>query len=104
MHKNFQTCPNWYHLVSFVIKVLISSSNVIYLLHISSGKYQKCYSIIVVIYYGSIKIALRKEIKKDGTSPLLIRVTKDRKESYIYLEYSVKENDWGEKAQRVIGD
>ena len=50
---------------------------------------------------ASIKIILRKEIKKDGTSPLAIRVTKDRKTAYIYLEYSINAKDWDEKAQRV---
>ena len=50
---------------------------------------------------ATIKIVLRKEIKRDGTSPLSIRITKDRKTSYIYLEYSVKEKDWDGKAQRV---
>lgn len=50
---------------------------------------------------ASIKIVLRKETKKDGTSPLAIRITKDRKTAYIYLEYSVKAKDWDDKAQRV---
>ena len=50
---------------------------------------------------ASIKIFLRKVIKKDGTSPLAIRITKERKTSYIYLEYSIKAKDWDEKAQRV---
>jgi len=50
---------------------------------------------------ASIKIVLRKEIKKDGTSPLAIRITKDRKTSYIYLEYSIPQNDWDAKAERV---
>lgn len=43
---------------------------------------------------ANIKIVLRKEKKKDGTSPLAIRITKDRKSSFIYLEYSVFEKDW----------
>ena len=50
---------------------------------------------------ASIKIVLRKEIKKDGTSPLAIRITKDRKTSYIYLDYSVHRDDWDEDNQRV---
>lgn len=50
---------------------------------------------------ASIKIVLRKEIKADGTSPLAIRITKDRKTSYIYLEYSLKEKDWDKESQRV---
>jgi len=50
---------------------------------------------------ANIKIVLRKEQKKDGTFPLAIRVTKDRKSSYIYLDYSIKLTDWDEKTQRV---
>jgi site-specific recombinase XerD len=50
---------------------------------------------------SALKIVLRKEIKKDGTSPLAIRITKDRKTSYIYLEYSIKESDWDKNSQKV---
>lgn len=50
---------------------------------------------------AALKIVLRKEIKKDGTSPLAIRITKDRKTSYIYLEYSIKESDWDKDSQKV---
>ena len=50
---------------------------------------------------ANVKLVLRKETKKDGTSPLAIRITKDRKSSYIYLEYSIKEDDWDVKNQRV---
>ena len=48
-----------------------------------------------------LKVILRKEVKKDGTSPLAIRITKDRKTSYIYLEYSIAEKDWDKANQRV---
>lgn len=50
---------------------------------------------------ANVKIVLRKEVKKDGTSPLAIRITKDRKSSYIYLEYSIKTTDWDKVTQRV---
>lgn len=50
---------------------------------------------------ATVKIILRKEEKADGTYPLAIRITKDRKSSYIYLEYSIKPSDWDEKLQRV---
>jgi len=50
---------------------------------------------------ANVKVILRKEVKKDGTLPLAIRITKDRKSSYIYLEYSVKESDWDGVTQRV---
>lgn len=50
---------------------------------------------------ATVKIILRKEVKKDGTFPLALRVTKNRKSSYIYLEYSVKPEDWDDVKQRV---
>lgn len=50
---------------------------------------------------ANIKIILRKEVKKDGTSPLAIRITKNRQSSYIYLEYSLFAKDWDEKNQKV---
>jgi integrase/recombinase XerD len=43
---------------------------------------------------ANVKIIFRKEVKKDGTSLLAIRITKDHKSSYIYLEYIVKAKDW----------
>jgi len=50
---------------------------------------------------AAVKIVLRKEIKKDGTSPLAIRLTKDRKSSYIYLGYSIPQKDWNADRQQV---
>lgn len=50
---------------------------------------------------ASVKIVLRKEVKKDGTSPLAIRITKDRKTSYIYTDYSVHEKHWDAAGERV---
>lgn len=58
---------------------------------------------------ASLKIILRKKknqdgsvkFNKDGTLPLTMRITKDRKTSFIYLGYSIKENDWDEAAQKV---
>jgi len=50
---------------------------------------------------AAVKIVLRKEVKKDGTSPLAIRITKDRKSSYIYLDYSIRATDWDAPSQRV---
>lgn len=50
---------------------------------------------------ASIKIVLRKKEAKDGTYPLAIRVTKDRKSSFIHLGKSIKEQDWDDKAQKV---
>ena len=50
---------------------------------------------------ATVKIVLRKEEKKDGSFPLALRVTKNRKSSFIYLEYSVKPEDWDDAKQRV---
>ena len=50
---------------------------------------------------ASIKIIQRQEVKQDGTSPLAIRITKNRKSSYIYLDYAVKPEQWDKDAQRI---
>lgn len=50
---------------------------------------------------ASIKIVLRKKIDKDGRYPLCIRITKDRKSSFITLDYHIKEAEWDAKEQRV---
>ncbi|WP_294824801.1 site-specific integrase [uncultured Flavobacterium sp.] len=50
---------------------------------------------------ASIKVVLYPRAKKDGTYPLALRITKDRKSSYIFLEYSVRKEDWIEDEQRV---
>lgn len=50
---------------------------------------------------ASVKIILRKEIKQDGSSPLAIRITKNRQSSYIYLDYSLLPDQWDKASQRV---
>jgi integrase/recombinase XerD len=50
---------------------------------------------------SSIKMILRQKQGKDGTFPLAIRITKDRKSTYLYLGHSVPESQWDEDAQRV---
>lgn len=50
---------------------------------------------------ATIKIVLRKNVKADGTYPLAIRYTYNRKTFYTYLEHSVRPADWDEKTQRV---
>lgn len=44
---------------------------------------------------------MRKNQKADGTYPLVIRITKNKKTSYIGLEYHILEKDWDAVAQRV---
>ncbi|WP_375444417.1 phage integrase SAM-like domain-containing protein [uncultured Fibrella sp.] len=50
---------------------------------------------------SSIKIVLRKKQNQDGTFPIAIRITKDRKSTYTYLGYSVAENQWDAKEHKV---
>ncbi|MFT3793635.1 tyrosine-type recombinase/integrase [Flavobacterium sp.] len=51
---------------------------------------------------ATLKIILYKyRAKKDGTFPLALRITKDRKPSYIFLEYAIKEEDWNEEKEAV---
>ncbi len=50
---------------------------------------------------ATVKIVLRQKPNKDGTLPLCLRITKDRKTSFIHLGYSLKEDDWDAIAQKV---
>jgi integrase/recombinase XerD len=50
---------------------------------------------------SSVKVILRQKQSKDGLFPLAIRITKDRKATYIYLGQSVAESQWDETIQRV---
>lgn len=50
---------------------------------------------------SKIKIVLRKKQAKDGSFPLFLRITKDRKSSYIYLGHNLNESDWDKDGQRV---
>ena len=50
---------------------------------------------------ATVKIVLRQKKNKDGTFPLTIRITKDRRTSFIHLGKHLKESDWDEGAQRV---
>lgn len=50
---------------------------------------------------ASVKVVLRKEKKADGLYPLTLRITKDRKSSYIYTDYRIAEKDWDSKTGQV---
>ena len=41
-----------------------------------------------------VRLVLRKEPRKDGTYPIAIRLFKDKKASFIYLDYSVHLHEW----------
>ncbi len=49
----------------------------------------------------SVKIVLRKKKKKNETYPLAIRITKDRKTSFIYTGQYIHEKDWDAANERV---
>lgn len=50
---------------------------------------------------ASVKAVLRKNKKADGTYPIAIRITKDRKTTFIALGHFVAESDWDNKNQQV---
>ena len=50
---------------------------------------------------ATVKIVLRQKENKDGTLPLAIRITQDRKASFIHLGKSVQKNQWDVENQRV---
>jgi integrase/recombinase XerD len=50
---------------------------------------------------ASVKVVLRKRANKDGTYPLALRITKDRKTSFVHLGYHLNPKDWEAKEQRV---
>jgi len=43
---------------------------------------------------ASIKVVLRKKKNSEGKYPIAIRITKDRKTSYIYTGQYIKESEW----------
>ncbi len=50
---------------------------------------------------ATVKVVLRKKANKEGRFPLALRITKDRKTSFIYLGHNVKEDEWNEAEQCV---
>lgn len=49
----------------------------------------------------STKIILRKKPNKEGLFPLVIRITKDRKTSFVYTGRYIVENQWDEVNKKV---
>ena len=49
----------------------------------------------------TLKIVLRKKQNPDKTYPIAIRITKDRKSSYVYLKQNLHENEWDAASQTV---
>lgn len=50
---------------------------------------------------ASIKIVLRKKSNKEGLFPLCIRVTKDRKTTFIFTGQYINEKDWDNNLSKV---
>src|SRR5436190_623699 len=50
---------------------------------------------------AEFKLVLRKKPNKEGKLPLTLRITKDRKSSYIYLGYHLDPAEWDETEHRV---
>lgn len=50
---------------------------------------------------AEFKLVLRKKPNKDGKLPLTLRITKDRKSSFIYLGYHLSVDEWDDTKQRV---
>lgn len=50
---------------------------------------------------ASVSIVVRKRVNKDKEYPLGIRITKNRKPSYIYFDQSVAPKDWDDVAKKV---
>lgn len=50
---------------------------------------------------ASIKIVLRNKANKQGLFPLALRITKDRKSSFIFLEHYISKSDWDSVNSKV---
>ena len=50
---------------------------------------------------ATIKAILKKDKRKDGSYPLAIRITKEGKSTFIYLDYSIHPEYWDDAKQRV---
>ena len=50
---------------------------------------------------ATVKLILRNKENKDGTFPLAIRITKDRKSSFIHLGQHLQKTEWDAITQRV---
>jgi integrase/recombinase XerD len=50
---------------------------------------------------ASVKIVLRKKKNKDGTYPLAVRITKDRKSSYMHVGHHVEQSFWDAKNRKI---
>jgi integrase/recombinase XerD len=50
---------------------------------------------------ATLKVVLKKDKNKDGSYPLVIRITKDRKTTFIKIGHNIKVTQWDSIAQKV---
>jgi integrase/recombinase XerD len=50
---------------------------------------------------ADVKLVLRQKPNKEGKVPLALRITKDRKTSFIHLGHHINADEWDEVKQRV---
>ena len=50
---------------------------------------------------SAVKVVLRKKPNSEGKFPLALRITKDRKSSYIYIGFYLAKEEWDKVSQRV---
>jgi integrase/recombinase XerD len=50
---------------------------------------------------SSIKLILRKKPNKEGLFPLVFRITKNRKSTYLYAGHYIEEKYWDDKNRRI---
>lgn len=50
---------------------------------------------------ASIKLILRKRPNKDGSHPIALQITKDRKRTVLYIGHTVQKDKWDAVKQRV---
>lgn len=50
---------------------------------------------------SSIKLILRNKPNKEGLYPLVIRITKDRKSTYVYTGHYIEQKYWDKENRKV---
>lgn len=79
-------------------------------IHKKPTKTAKCSTIVLPNFLFSlsqhdlmatVRLELRKKVNKDGTRPLSLRITKDRKSTYLHLGQNLDPQDWDDDKQRV---
>ena len=94
------------------LKLLILLSNESISIQKIASKNRKCCTYVVPLFgrqratikgftMATVKIVIRKKKNKDDTFPLALRITKDRKSSFIYLGHNLEAKYWDDTKGRV---